>query len=30
MAMDYELFFAGYKTTGVGAYDGKDKVESKG
>jgi hypothetical protein len=29
VAVDYELFFAGDKTTGVGAYNGKEKVESE-
>lgn len=29
VAVDYELFFVGYKITDVGAYDGKEKVESK-
>jgi hypothetical protein len=30
VTVDYELFSVGYKTTGVGTYDGKEKVESKG
>jgi hypothetical protein len=30
VAVDYELFFVGCKTTHVGACDGKEKVESKG